>query len=100
MLLMVTRTHFGILIDYEYGDMDKEELDDYLEARESQLNNVLSSPIGTDDYSMPSAEQIDETIYLEDEIETTKNPLKERQLHYTLFFVIVASCGSDSRLSV
>lgn len=56
-------------------DMDKEELEEYLEARESQLNNVLSSPIGTGDYSMPSAEQIDETIFLEDEIENTKSLL-------------------------
>ena len=55
--------------------MDKEELEEYLEARESQLNNVLSSPIGTGDYSMPSAEQIDETIFLEDEIENTKSLL-------------------------
>lgn len=54
------------------NNSEKEELEEYLEARESQLNNVLSSPIGTGDYSMPSAEQIDETIFLEDEIENTK----------------------------
>ena len=57
------------------NDMEREDLEEYLEARESQLNNVLSSPIGTGDYSMPSAEQIDETIFLEDEIENTKSLL-------------------------
>ena len=51
------------------------ELQEYLEARESQLNNVLSSPIGTRDYSMPSAEEVNETIFLEDEIESTKDLL-------------------------
>ncbi len=50
-------------------DLDKEDLEEYLEARESQLNNVLSSPIGTGDYSMPSAEEVNETIFLEDKIE-------------------------------
>ena len=57
------------------NNSEKEELEEYLEARESQLNNVLSSPIGTGDYSMPSAEQIDDTIFLEDEIENTKSLL-------------------------
>lgn len=57
------------------NNSEKEELEEYLEARESQLNNVLSSPIGTGDYSMPSAEQIDKTIFLEDEIENTKSLL-------------------------
>ena len=55
--------------------MERDDLEEYLEARESQLNNVLSSPIGTGDYSMPSAEQIDETIFLDDEIENTKSLL-------------------------
>lgn len=55
---------------------DKEDLEDYLEARESQLNNVLSSPISTGDYSMPSADEINETIFLEDEIENTKSLLE------------------------
>ena len=57
------------------NDMERDDLEEYLEARESQLNNVLSSPIGTGDYSMPSAEQIDETIFLDDEIENTKSLL-------------------------
>ena len=56
-------------------DLDKEDLEEYLEARESQLNNVLSSPIWTGDYSMPSAEEVNETIFLEDEIESTKDLL-------------------------
>ena len=56
--------------------IEREDLEEYLEARESQLNNVLSSPIGTGDYSMPSAEEIDETIFLEDEIENTKSLLE------------------------
>ena len=55
--------------------MERDDLEEYLEARESQLNNVLSSPIGTGDYSVPSAEQIDETIFLYDEIENTKSLL-------------------------
>ena len=55
--------------------MERDDLEEYLEARESQLNNVLSSPIGTGDYSVPSAEQIDETIFLDDEIENTKSLL-------------------------
>lgn len=56
-------------------EIEREDLEEYLEARESQLNNVLSSPIGTGDFSMPSADDIDETIFLEDEIENTKSLL-------------------------
>lgn len=56
-------------------EIERGDLEEYLEAKESQLNNVLSSPIGTGDYSMPSAEEIDETIFLEDEIENTKSLL-------------------------
>lgn len=55
--------------------IEREDLEEYLEARESQLNNVLSSPIGTGDNSMPSTEEIDDTIFLEDEIENTKSLL-------------------------
>lgn len=41
----------GILIKYMMNkDIDKEDLEEYLEARESQLNNVLSTPIGTGDF--------------------------------------------------
>lgn len=57
-------------------DIDKEELEEYLEARESQLNNVLSSPIGTGDYSMASTDEVTETIFCEDEIEDTKDLLE------------------------
>jgi len=57
------------------NDIEKEELEEYLEARESQLNNVLSLSIETGDYSMPSANEVNETIFLEDEIETTKDLL-------------------------
>lgn len=56
-------------------DIDKEELEEYLEARESQLNNMLSSPIGTGDYSMPSTYEVNEAIFCEDEIEDTKDLL-------------------------
>lgn len=56
-------------------DLEGMELEEYLEARESQLNNVLSSPIGTGDYSMPSTEEMNETILLEDEIESIKDLL-------------------------
>ena len=55
----------GILIKYMMNkDLDKEDLEEYLEARESQLNNVLSSP-----------KEVNETIFLEDEIESTKDLL-------------------------
>ena len=54
---------------------EHKELEEYLEARETQLNNVLSSPIGTGDYSMPPIDEVDETIFCEDEIEDTKELL-------------------------
>lgn len=54
---------------------EHKDLEEYLDARESQLNNVLSSPIGTDDYSMPSADEVNATIFCEDEIEDTKDLL-------------------------
>lgn len=56
-------------------DIDKEELEEYLEARETQLNNVFSSPIGTGDYSLPSSDLVNEAIFCEDEIEDTKDML-------------------------
>lgn len=56
-------------------DSVKEELEEYLEARKSQLNNVLSSAIGTGDYSMPSADEMNEIIFCEDEIESTEELL-------------------------
>lgn len=56
-------------------DIDKEELEEYLEARETQLNNVLSSPIRTGDYSLPSSDLVNEAIFCEDEIEDTKDML-------------------------
>lgn len=37
---------------------------------------MLSSPIGTGDYSMPSTEEVNETIFCEDEIESTKDLLE------------------------
>lgn len=52
-------------------DREKEEHKEYLYACESQLNNVLSCPIGNGDYSMPSAEEVDEMVFLEDEIDAT-----------------------------
>lgn len=59
----------------EKKDMERAELEEYLGARESQLNNVLSSPIGTGDYSLPSSDEVNETIFCEDEIEETKDLL-------------------------
>lgn len=56
-------------------DTARAELDEYLEARESQLNNVLSTPIGTGDYAMPSSDEVNEAIFCEDEIEDTKDLL-------------------------
>lgn len=59
----------------EKNDMEQKELEEYLEARDTQLNNVLSSPIGTGDYSLPSSDQVNEAIFCEDEIEDTKDLL-------------------------
>lgn len=59
----------------EKNDMEQEELEEYLEARESQLNNVRSSLIGTGDYSLPSSDEVNEAIFCEDEIEDTKDLL-------------------------
>lgn len=55
------------------NDIEREELEEYMKAQESQLDNVLSSPIGTSDYSLPSDNELNETIFLEDEIETAKD---------------------------
>lgn len=38
------------------------ELVESLEAYGSQLKNVLSNSIGTGDYSMPTVEEVDDTI--------------------------------------
>lgn len=54
---------------------EKDNIKEYLDACESQLNNVLSSPIGTGDYSLPSAAEVDETVFMEDEIEATNDLL-------------------------
>lgn len=76
MLSTETLKHTGILIKSMMNkNIDREDLEEYLEARESQLNNVHSSPIVTGDYSMPSANEVNETIFLEDEIESTKDVL-------------------------
>lgn len=73
---METLKPTGILIKCMMNkDIDKENLKEYKEACESQLGNVLSSPIGTGDYSLPSAEEVDETVFMEDEIETTNDLL-------------------------
>lgn len=54
---------------------EKDNIKEYLNACESQLDNVLSSPIGTGDYSLPSADEVDETAFMEDEIEATNDLL-------------------------
>ncbi len=54
---------------------EKDNIKEYLNACESQLDNVLSSPIGTGDYSLPSADEVDETVFMEDEIEATNDLL-------------------------
>jgi len=54
---------------------EKDNIKEYLDACKSQLDNVLSSPIGTGDYSLPSAEDVDETVFMEDEIEATNDLL-------------------------
>lgn len=59
----------------EKKDIERLKLEEYLEARETQLNNVLSSPIGTGDYSLPSSDLVNEAIFCEDEIEDTKDIL-------------------------
>ncbi|MBO5053282.1 MAG: hypothetical protein J6C44_03470 [Muribaculaceae bacterium] len=59
----------------EKKDIERLKLEEYLEARETQLNDVLSSPIGTGDYSLPSSDLVNEAIFCEDEIEDTKDIL-------------------------
>lgn len=54
---------------------EKDNIKEYLNACESQLDNVLSSPIGTGDYSLPSADEVDETVFMDDEIEATNDLL-------------------------
>lgn len=56
-------------------DRKKKEIEDYIDACESQLDNVLSSPIESGNYALPSADELDETTFLEDEIEETQNSL-------------------------
>ncbi len=71
---METLKPTGILIKCMMNkDIYIEGLNEYKEACESQLDNVLSSPIGTADYSLPSAEEVDETVFMEDEIEATND---------------------------
>lgn len=59
----------------EKKDIERLKLEEYLEARETQLNNILSSPIGTGDYSLPSSDEVNEAIFCEDEIEDAKDLL-------------------------
>lgn len=53
--------------------MDTEELNDYIDACRSQLDNVLSSPIGSGEYGLPSEEELDEMTFLEQEIEDAED---------------------------
>ena len=55
--------------------MERTDFEEYLMACESQLNNVLSYPIETGDYSLHTAKEADEIIFLEDEIEAAKGQL-------------------------
>lgn len=62
-------------LSIEKKDIERMELEEYLEARETQLNNVLSSPIRTGDYSLPLSDEVNKAIFCEDEIEDTKDLL-------------------------
>ena len=66
---------------------EHKELEEYLEARETQLNNVLSSPIGTGDYSMPSTDEVDETIFCEDEIEDTRDQTVQKLTRFRCIWI-------------
>lgn len=59
----------------EHKDMEKTELDEELEARISQLNNVLQRPLDTGDYSNLSAKELDEITWLEDEIDSIEDEI-------------------------
>lgn len=57
-------------------DMDKEKLEEWLDARVSQLNNILQRPLDSGDYSNLSAKELDAITWLEDEIDTIQNEIE------------------------
>ena len=63
----------------EYKEGLKADLKDYIEARQTELDNIISYPIGTgsDDYSLPSSDQLDEMIILDQQIGDAQDFLDE-----------------------
>ena len=55
--------------------MEREDLKENLDARISQLNNVLQRPLDTGDYSILSAKELDEITWLEDEIDSIEDEI-------------------------
>ncbi len=53
----------------------RRELEENLETRISQLNNVLQRPLDTGDYSNLSAKELDEITWLEDEIDSIEDEI-------------------------
>lgn len=56
-------------------DIEKNDLEENLDAGISQLNNVLQRPLDTGDYSNLSAKELDEITWLEDEIDSIENEI-------------------------
>ncbi len=56
-------------------DIEKNDLEENLDARISQHNNVLQRPLDMGDYSNLSAKELDEITWLEDEIDSIENEI-------------------------
>jgi len=56
-------------------DTEREDIEENLDARKSQLNNVLQRPLDTGDYSNLSAKELDEITWLEDEIDSIEDEI-------------------------
>lgn len=56
-------------------DTEREDIKENLDARKSQLNNVLQRPLDTGDYSNLSAKELDEITWLEDEIDSIEDEI-------------------------
>ena len=59
----------------KHKDIRKTELEENLDARIGQLNNVLQRPLDTGDYSNLSAKELDEITWLEDEIDSIEDEI-------------------------
>lgn len=59
----------------KHNDIRKTELEENLDARISQLNNVLQRPLDTCDYSNLSAKELYEITWIEDEIDSIEDEI-------------------------